>query len=129
PGHDLDYLAWSGALGPEGGSPREPAVPVADLAGGMAAAHAICAAVVRKLRTGEGERVDVAIADVLATWTGAVAPEAEGVDEDARGVPGYGSFECADGRYVALGILTEDHFWGPLCAVLGLGDDVGALGF
>lgn len=128
-GHDINYLAWSGALAPEGGPPREPAVPVADLSGGMAAAFAICAAVVRKLKAGEGERIDVAMADVLATWTGAVAPQAEGTDEGARGVPGYGTFETADGGHVALGVLTEDHFWRPLCEVLELPDDVGALGF
>src|SRR6266700_7587973 len=91
-GHDINYLAWSGSLTPEGGSPREPAVPVADLSGGMAAAFAVCAAVVRRLQTGEGERIDVAMADILATWTGAVAPRAEGTDEEARGVPGYGTF-------------------------------------
>src|SRR5436305_11864121 len=128
-GHDINYLAWSGALSPEGGPPREPAVPVADLSGGIAAAFAICAAVVRKLKTGEGERIDVAMADVLATWTGAVAPQAEGTDEGARGVPGYGTFKTADGNYVVLGVLTEDHFWGPLCAVLEFADDVGGLGF
>jgi crotonobetainyl-CoA:carnitine CoA-transferase CaiB-like acyl-CoA transferase len=94
----------------------------------MAAAFAICAAVVRRLQTGEGERVDVAMADVLATWTGAAAPQAEGTDEEARGVPGYGTFETADGKYVALGVLTEDHFWGPLCDALGLAD-VADLGF
>ncbi len=127
-GHDINYLAWSGALSPEGGPPREPAVPVADLSGGMAAAFAICAAVVRKLKSGEGERIDVAMADVLATWTGAVAPQAEGTDENARGVPGYGTFATADG-YVVLGVLTEDHFWRPLCEVLGLADDIAALGF
>jgi len=128
-GHDINYLAWSGALAPEGGRPREPAVPVADLSGGMAAAFAICAAAVRKLKTGEGERIDVAMADVLATWTGAVAPQAEGTDENARGVPGYGTFETAGGGYVVLGVLTEDHFWAPLCSVLQLPDDVVALGF
>jgi crotonobetainyl-CoA:carnitine CoA-transferase CaiB-like acyl-CoA transferase len=128
-GHDINYLAWSGALAPDGGSPREPAVPVADLSGGMAAAFAICAAVVRKLRTGEGERIDVAMADVLATWTGAVAPQAEGTDEEARGVPGYGTFETADGAFVVLGVLTEDHFWRPLCEVLELADEVAALNF
>jgi crotonobetainyl-CoA:carnitine CoA-transferase CaiB-like acyl-CoA transferase len=127
-GHDINYLAWSGSLSPEGGSPREPAVPVADLSGGMAAAFAVCAAVVRRVQTGEGERIDVAMADVLATWTGAVAPRAEGTDEEARGVPGYGTFATADGKYVALGVLTEDHFWGPLCDALGLAD-VADLGF
>ena len=95
----------------------------------MAAAFAICAAFVRQLKTGEGERIDVALADVLATWTGAAAPQAEGTDEGARGVPGYGTFQTADSGYVALGVLTEDHFWGPLCEVLGLDDEVAALSF
>src|SRR4051812_25123227 len=128
-GHDINYLAWSGALAPEGGAPREPAVPVADLSGGLAAAFAICAAVVRKLKTGEGERIDVAMADVLATWTGAVAPQAEGTDEEARGVPGYGTFETADRGFVVLGVLTEDHFWRPLCEALDLSQEVAGLNF
>ena len=122
PGHDLNYQAWAGVLSPDGGPPVVPAVPVADLAGGMAAALGVCAAVVRRLRTGEGERIDVAMADVLATWTGAARPQARDVDPTARGVPGYGAFETADGRHVTLGVLTEDHFWRSLCRVLGLGD-------
>jgi crotonobetainyl-CoA:carnitine CoA-transferase CaiB-like acyl-CoA transferase len=133
PGHDLDYLAWSGALAPEGGAPVAPALPVADLAGGLAAAYAIGAALFRRARTGEGERVDVAMAGVLATWTGGVAPEVSGSEESGtdaqpRGVPGYGTFATADGGYVALGVLNEDHFWRPLCEALGL-DDVAALDF
>jgi crotonobetainyl-CoA:carnitine CoA-transferase CaiB-like acyl-CoA transferase len=129
PGHDLSYLAWAGALSPEGGAPREPAVPVADLSGGMAAALGVCAALVRKLRTGEGEYVDVAMTDVLATWTGAASPRSEGTDPDARGVPGYGTFDTADGGHLTLSVLTEDHFWRAVCETLGLADDLAALGF
>src|SRR4051812_12117003 len=129
PGHDLNYLAWAGALAPEGGRAREPAVPVADLSGGMAAAFAICAAVVRQLKTGEGDRIDVAMADVLATWTGAHRPEAEGVEQESQAPPGYGTFDTADDRQLTLGVLTEDHFWLPLCETLGLEDDVAALTF
>jgi crotonobetainyl-CoA:carnitine CoA-transferase CaiB-like acyl-CoA transferase len=88
----------------------------------MAAAFAVLAAVVRRQRTGEGERVDVAMADVLATWTGAERPQATGTDPHARGVPGYGTFVTADGRYIALGVLTEQHFWAGLCDVLDLGE-------
>ena len=88
----------------------------------MAAALGVCAALVRRSRTGEGERIDAAMTDVLATWTGAVTPHAEGTDAETRGVPGYGMFETADGNYIALGTLTEDHFWGPLCDCLGLAD-------
>jgi crotonobetainyl-CoA:carnitine CoA-transferase CaiB-like acyl-CoA transferase len=120
PGHDLNYQAWAGSLAPDGGPPVVPAVPIADLSGGMAAAMAICAALVRRLRTGEGEHIDVAMSDVLSTWTGAARPRAQGVDAGARGVPGYGTFATADGRYLALGVLTEDHFWRPLCDVLGV---------
>lgn len=122
PGHDLNFQAWAGALAPDGGEPRVAAVPIADLAGGMAVAFAICAALVRRARTGEGERIDTAMADVLATWTGAVRPQAEGVDPAVRGVPGYGVFRTADGGNVSLGVLTEDHFWAALCDVLGLTD-------
>ena len=127
-GHDINYQAWAGALAPDGGPPVVSPVPIADLAGGMAAAFGVCAALVRKLRTGEGERIDAAMTDVLATWTGAATPHAEGTDADAGGVPGYGTFETADGEFVVLGIITEDHFWGPLCNALRL-DDARELSF
>jgi len=128
-GHDLNYSAWAGSLGPEGTAPVVPAIPVADLAGGMAAAFAVCAALVRRARTGTGERIDVAMADVLATWTGSARPATRGAAAGApRGVAGYGTFATADGGYLTLGVLTEDHFWRALCARLGLGD-VGELDF
>jgi crotonobetainyl-CoA:carnitine CoA-transferase CaiB-like acyl-CoA transferase len=118
PGHDLDYQAWAGVLAPDGGPPIVPAIPVADLAGGMAAALAICAAFVGRRGTGQGERIDVAMSDVLATWTGAVRPRAIGTETGVSGVPGYGTFETADGGHIALGVLTEDHFWSSLCDAL-----------
>jgi crotonobetainyl-CoA:carnitine CoA-transferase CaiB-like acyl-CoA transferase len=43
-------------------------------------------------------------------------------------VPGYGIFETADTHHIALGVLTEDHFWRSLCDVVGL-DDCRALSF
>jgi crotonobetainyl-CoA:carnitine CoA-transferase CaiB-like acyl-CoA transferase len=128
PGHDISYQAWAGALAPEGGPPVVGALPVADLAGGMAAAFGIVAALVRRLRTGDGEYIDVALADVVATWTGAARARATGVTTEGRGVPGYGVFETAGGEHVTLSIITEDHFWRALCDVLGL-DDVRDLTF
>lgn len=122
PGHDLNYTAWAGVLSPDRSSPAVPAIPVADLSGGMAAAFAICAAMVRRQRTGDGERIDVAMTDVLATWTGVVAPAAEGIDPNRRGLPGYGVFATSDDRYIALGVVAEDHFWRPLCDTLGLSE-------
>jgi crotonobetainyl-CoA:carnitine CoA-transferase CaiB-like acyl-CoA transferase len=122
PGHDLNYQAWAGSLAPEGGQPVVSAVPIADLAGGMAAALGVCAAVVRRLQTGEGECIDVAMTDVLVTWTGAARPQARDVDVPVQAMPGYGTFKTADGEHVALGVLTEDHFWRSLCDVLGMTD-------
>jgi crotonobetainyl-CoA:carnitine CoA-transferase CaiB-like acyl-CoA transferase len=127
-GHDVCYQAWAGALAPEGGPPVVAPLPIADLAAGMTAAFAVCAALVRRIATGEGERIDVAMADVLATWTGAAQPAARDVEPGARGVPGYGVFATADDRHVALGVLTEDHFWRGLCDTLDL-DELRDLGF
>ena len=124
PGHDLTYLAWAGALSPDGAPPVVPRIPVADLAAATVAALQITAA----LRTGEAVHLDVAMADVMATWTGRSAPRVEGSASAQRGVPGYGTFATADGGWIALGVLAEDPFWRGLCAVLGL-DEHASLSF
>src|SRR5262245_52908471 len=71
PGHDVNYQALAGVLAPDAHNvPSDPATPYADLAGGLFAAFAICAALVNVRRTGEGERIDVSMTDALASWTG-----------------------------------------------------------
>ena len=128
PGHDVNYLATSGMLAPRGGDPIEPTVPLADLTGGLAGAFAIAAACLGAQRSGTGERIDLSITDVLATWVGPFdVIEQTGIDEPMTGAPGYGVFETADGRHVALGITNEDHFWVGLCDALELDDAVRAL--
>jgi crotonobetainyl-CoA:carnitine CoA-transferase CaiB-like acyl-CoA transferase len=125
PGHDVNYQAWAGALTPEGGTARVSPLPIADLAGGMAAAFGVCAAVAGRQATGEGTYLDVSMTDVLATWTGRVGNEdGDGAGGSSRGgpVPGYGIFDTADGGQVALGVISEQHFWSNLCAELGLED-------
>jgi crotonobetainyl-CoA:carnitine CoA-transferase CaiB-like acyl-CoA transferase len=84
----------------------------------MAAALAVCAALLKH----EGTHIDIAIADVLATWTGPADARLEGTSAATRAIPGYGTFATADGGWVALGVLDEDPFWAGLCAALGLGD-------
>jgi crotonobetainyl-CoA:carnitine CoA-transferase CaiB-like acyl-CoA transferase len=130
PGHDVNYQAWSGLLAPGGGRPHEQSVPLADLAAGLAAAFAICAALARRDDRDDGERIDVSMTDLLATWVGVTAPSGGPEAEAPRGnvVPGYGTFETADGRYLSLGVVSEDHFWEALCRSLGLDDHAG-LGF
>jgi len=128
PGHDVNYQAQAGALAPAGGEPQPmpaPRIPWADLGGGLAAAFAICAAFIGRARTGEGETIDVSMTDLLASWTGTVGggPIA-GISEPVDGLPAYGIFAVADG-HVALGVITEPHFWDATCGALGLDDLVG----
>lgn len=131
PGHDVNYQAWAGILEPriEDEVPVVARPPIADLAGGVYAALGICAALVRRETTGEGEVIDVSMADVLATWTGAVPPLTLTDDREVGGaVPGYGTFRTADGGWVALGVVSEDHLWANLARALDL-HDVAALSF
>lgn len=123
-GHDLNYQALAGAIAPRHPGDPEPAIPrlpVADLAAGTVAALVICAAWARRLRTGEGERIDVAMADVVASWVGPRAHVAvRGLDGAAGGSAGYGVYRCADGRYLTLAVIAEDHFWQAVCDTLEL---------
>lgn len=130
PGHDLNYQAWSGVVEPrsEGEAPVVGRPPIADLAGGSYAALAICAALVRRQRGGDGERIDVSMTDILATWTGALPPLTMADGRPLGDIPGYGTFATADSGWIALGVLSEDGAWSDLVCALGL-DDAAALGF
>ena len=122
PGHDVNYQALAGAIlrANQRDEPAIPKVPIADLAAATVAALAICAAWANRLRTGDGEHIDVAMTDVVASWIGPRSGNAiEGRDEPARGSTGYGVFRCADGGYLALGVIAEDHFWKAVCDGLG----------
>jgi len=131
-GHDVNYLATSGFLDCTGrqadGRPALPGATVADIAaGGMQAAMAILAALLRRERTGEGEHLDVSIAD------GAFALMSLYVDEYlATGTepgPGhyiltgryacYDIYTCADGKHLSVGAI-EPQFWRNLCGLVGL---------
>ena len=131
-GHDVNYLALSGYLdcsSPRGdGRPPLPGATVADIAaGGMQATMAIMAGLLRRERTGEGEHLDVSIAD------GAFGLMSLYVDEYlATGTepgPGhyiltgryacYDTYTCADGGHLAIGAI-EPAFWRNLCRELGL---------
>ncbi|MBV8951982.1 MAG: CoA transferase [Actinobacteria bacterium] len=132
PGHDVNYQALAGALAPPRPPQREPSVPrlpAADLEGGTMCALLVCAAWARRLVTGEGERIDVAMTDVVSWWVGAHSGTAH-VDsaEATRGSPGYGVFATRDGRWVAIGVLGEERLWRSICAALEL-DDLAAADF
>lgn len=131
-GHDLDYLAVGGYLDCSGrradGGPALPGATIADsAAGGMHAALAILAALLRRERTGRGERLDVSVADGVLSLMALHADQhlATGAE------PGPGSdlltgryacydvYRCRDGRWLAVGAI-EPHFFANLCKALGL---------
>jgi alpha-methylacyl-CoA racemase len=118
-GHDLNYLARSGALSlmPLRDSvPTIPGLQVADMAGGLEAAFLITAALAARARTGRGARVEVSMAELMRSWT--VLPRAA----RQAGVPGLpltGEVPCYHVYAVADGFLTvaalEPDFWAAFC--------------
>ncbi|WP_354643044.1 CaiB/BaiF CoA transferase family protein [Kitasatospora camelliae] len=125
PGHDINYLALTGALdaiGEADGAPVPPVNLLGDFAGGgMFLVAGVLAAVIERERSGRGQVVDAAIVDGAGAMLGMlVAMLAAGEWRPARGVnlldggaPFYGCYPCADGRYVAVGAL-EERFYAAL---------------
>nr|WP_292836024.1 CaiB/BaiF CoA-transferase family protein [Mesorhizobium sp.] len=120
-GHDITYLALSGALHAIG-PPEKPVPPlnlVADYGGGtMMLVSGMLAALVARDRTGKGQVVDAAMVEGAAMLTAPLhAYMAAGLWRDARGenlldggAPFYGTYETADGRHVAVGCLEPQFF-------------------
>ncbi|HEU4978764.1 MAG TPA: CaiB/BaiF CoA-transferase family protein [Solirubrobacteraceae bacterium] len=131
-GHDMNYLGLVGLLGltgEAGGPPVQAAGQIADLGGGaLMAAFGILAALRERDRSGEGQLVDVSMADGALSWLAMVAARylAEGVApqrgslELAGALVCYRPYECADG-WVTLGAL-EPKFWQAWCLGVGRED-------
>jgi crotonobetainyl-CoA:carnitine CoA-transferase CaiB-like acyl-CoA transferase len=93
-----------------------------DLSSGMFGALGVIAGLVQRGATGHGTEVDVAMSDTLAVlalaWLG---PLLNGAAPMKLEFPGYGCYECADGKWLCLSVTFEDHFWKPLAELTGLG--------
>ena len=130
-GHDINYLALTGALHAIGGPGRPPTPPlnlVADLGGGaMYLAVGVLSAVLEARHSGQGQVVDAAMVDGVAnlmsafqayrqqgSWT---AQRGENIVDG--GAPYFGTYETGDGQHVAVGAM-EPAFYANLLAVLGL---------
>ncbi len=136
-GHDINYLALSGALeplGPPGAPPSPPLNYVADFGGGgMLLAVGVLAALLERERSGRGQVVDAAMTEGSALISGIVhGLRARGLWRRERGgnlfdgsAPFYATYECADGRFVAVGAV-EPQFYAELIAKLGLADEIAA---
>ena len=131
-GHDMNYLGLVGLLGltgDAGGPPVQSAGQIADIGGGaLMAAFGILAALRERDRSGEGQVVDVSMADGALSWLAMVAGRffCDGVVpkrgdlELAGALVCYRPYACADG-YVTLGAL-EPKFWQAWCRGVGRED-------
>jgi alpha-methylacyl-CoA racemase len=130
-GHDINYLALTGALHCLGDADRPPPPPlnlVADLGGGaLYLVVGLLAAAMEARQSGRGQTIDAAVIDGVThlmsafqafrqqgSWTGRRADNI--VD---GGAPFYGSYSTSDGKFVAVGAI-EPQFYASLLKVMGI---------
>jgi alpha-methylacyl-CoA racemase len=130
-GHDINYVAQSGALhamARAGEAPRPPINLLGDYAGGaMAAAFGIVCAVLEARTSGTGQVLDAAMVDGVALLTakiqglraGGLFSDDPGTNDLDSGAPFYDTYRCADGRFLAVGALEPD-FYREFVARLGV---------
>lgn len=129
-GHDIDYIAMSGALwllGRAGQKPTPPINLLGDFAGGgLMLAMGIAAAAFERASSGIGQVIDAAMVDgaamvaapfYAAARSGSWGPR--GTNHIDTGSHFYEVYECADGAYVAVGAI-EPQFYAELLSRLGL---------
>lgn len=135
-GHDINYVALSGALGaigPRDGPPVPPLNLVGDFGGGaLHCAFGMVSALLCAARSGVGQVVDVAMVDgAAALMTMVVGFQRAGLWSKDRGdnivdggAPYYTVYETSDGLCVSIGAI-EGKFYEALLDVLQMADDPG----
>ncbi|QDG76309.1 CaiB/BaiF CoA-transferase family protein [Labrenzia sp. PHM005] len=135
PGHDINYIAQTGALhaiGPQDEPPPPPLSLVGDFGGGgMLGAFGILAAVIAARSTGKGSVIDAAMADGTALlmamnygWRNASAwvPHRSSNLLDGA-APFYRCYQTQNGNYIAVGAI-EPKFYSALRKALNLDDPI-----
>lgn len=130
-GHDINYLALTGALHAMGTSDAPPVPPlnlVADYGGGtMFLLFGILSAVIERGISGKGQVVDAAMVDGVPAMMGLIhGMLAKGTWSETRATnwldgaaPFYRCYTCADGKFISVGAL-EPQFYAILIDKLGL---------
>ncbi|MCG6878952.1 MAG: CoA transferase [Deltaproteobacteria bacterium] len=130
-GHDINYIALSGALSlfrRKGERPLPPANLLGDFAGGgMLCAMGILLALFERTRSGKGQVIDSAMLDGAANLSvmfhGLLAHNLMSLDIGTNpldgGAPFYQTYETADGQFMSVGAI-EQRFYAELLAGLEL---------
>ncbi len=132
-GHDLNYIALTGALhtmGRKGEPPPPPLNLVGDYGGGaLYLAFGLCAGIISARKTGQGQVIDCAMTDGAASLTSMFfGMKAMGFWSDEResnlldgGAHFYDTYECADGKWISIGSI-EPQFYALLLEKTGITD-------
>jgi alpha-methylacyl-CoA racemase len=131
-GHDINYIALSGALHAIG--TRERPLPPLNLAGdygggGMLLVIGVLAALAERQRSGKGQTVDAAMTDgaalLMAPIYGMMAKGFWSDERESNMLDGaahfYGAYRCADGKFVSIGSI-EPQFYDKLMTLCGIDD-------
>ena len=130
-GHDLNYVSITGALHAAGQDPARPHFPtnlLGDFGGGSTyLVIGVLAALLEARTSGEGQVVDAAIVDGVASLNAMATMFASlGLQPETRasglldgGTPWYDVYETADGKHVSVGPL-EPQFHAEMIRLLGL---------
>jgi alpha-methylacyl-CoA racemase len=130
-GHDINYIALSGALHAIGRAGEKPVPPLNLLGdfggGGMLLAFGLVCGLLEARQSGQGQVIDAAMTDGSALLMAIIYQlKANGRWRNQResnmldgGAHFYDSYECADGKYIAIGSI-EPQFYALLLAKLGL---------
>ncbi len=134
-GHDINYIAITGALNAMGSADTPPPPPLnllGDYGGGaLYLVMGLLAGLIHARASGQGQVIDAAIVDGTLSL---MAPihwlRASGMWQNSRNsnlLDGaahfYSSYICQDGRYLAVGAI-EPQFYAELCDGLGIGEDI-----
>lgn len=128
PGHDPNYLAFTGALSmvtQRDGTPVLPYLMVADMAGSLFAFMAIQTALFERERTGQGRYIDLSMTDATLALMVPAAGYFYATGRPQRATnrmhPLRWPYRTRDGGFIVLGV-REDPYWPRLCAVIGRPD-------
>jgi alpha-methylacyl-CoA racemase len=121
-GHDINYIALSGALHAMG-EPDKPPIPPLNLVGdygggGVILAFGLVCALLEAKNSGKGQVIDAAMTDGSALLMSFMyGLKSAGIWDNDRGAnildgsaPFYRCYECADGKYMAVGALEPQFY-------------------